>query len=1019
VRQQKLEALLAELEEQDQSLTADQKANLLREATRLADYAKDPELWAGLHGRLGTALQSIEMSDTDATRAEAIAAYQAALTFYSKDTPGPWAITHYSVASLSIALESGDRRRNIEDAIEHAEQALSVADLPALSWLRSEIEYVLGHAHLARQTPDSAENVENAVKHLRQAADAYPDPSDVALWALPRILIMKAYLRRRHSRSQNVKDAIKLGKEIIEVVKTYENPALRAETYELLGDCYSALSEGDRADNIERAIDFYTDALATYGQAKMSNNWAAVQNKLGANYLRRVFGKFADNAKEAIQCHDHALQVYTRSSHPPEWASTQAAIGNAFIDLAATEADAAKSAIEHYESALEILTPEQSPAAHAAAHTNLAIAWRLRRDGARADNLRKGVAHLQKALAIYDHNKNPEEWATAQGNLGTVYAELFRAGEAAVFDEADRHLRRALQTYSSEDNQSDRERIFRNLAELYSSGGRWHDAAAAYQQATELAERELLSAYTEEARRDTVWRLQRYYPELAYCLLKEGAPGEALERFEWAKTRLLAEILADDELLRRRSGNGYAEYQRLRLTVGRLEAEMRTPMNDGRERNTVTDDLRAARLEMNRWRSSVFGADVVTATGRLELADILALASPGGALVVPLPAREGRAVVVVRQGATAVHAGDVLELGPDDLPLRLARGNEDREIKGFEGWLLYMNEPQEWQRAIENIVKELWDNMLGPVHARLRELKLPGGTPALFLLYGRQSLLPWIAGWRLEGEERRTFVDDYTVLYAPSSYAYRISAQRAASAGARTDSSLLAVINPLGDLPNAQLEGDLLAFFFPPESRQILPRATASELLARLSTQKYLHLGCHVEYDWKQVSRSALLLTGGTRLTLADLLSLPQPLTARLVTLAGCSTGMFEALSNPEEYFGLPAAFLRAGAAAVICTLWPVDDEAGAVLLCRFYELHFKKQLPPATPCAARRCGCGMRARASLRSISRRARTPIGSIRSRPPRPGAVSCGCLPWNSLSRIRISGQHSPSLEPSPEL
>jgi CHAT domain-containing protein len=41
----------------------------------------------------------------------------------------------------------------------------------------------------------------------------------------------------------------------------------------------------------------------------------------------------------------------------------------------------------------------------------------------------------------------------------------------------------------------------------------------------------------------------------------------------------------------------------------------------------------------------------------------------------------------------------------------------------------------------------------------------------------------------------------------------------------------------------------------------------------------------------------------------------------------------------PDEVIGLPTGLLQAGAAAVIGSLWSVDDLATAVLLARFYRL--------------------------------------------------------------------------------
>lgn len=42
----------------------------------------------------------------------------------------------------------------------------------------------------------------------------------------------------------------------------------------------------------------------------------------------------------------------------------------------------------------------------------------------------------------------------------------------------------------------------------------------------------------------------------------------------------------------------------------------------------------------------------------------------------------------------------------------------------------------------------------------------------------------------------------------------------------------------------------------------------------------------------------------------------------------------------PDEFVGLPGAFLEAGAPAVISSLWPVDDLSTRFLMAEMYHLH-------------------------------------------------------------------------------
>jgi CHAT domain-containing protein len=65
------------------------------------------------------------------------------------------------------------------------------------------------------------------------------------------------------------------------------------------------------------------------------------------------------------------------------------------------------------------------------------------------------------------------------------------------------------------------------------------------------------------------------------------------------------------------------------------------------------------------------------------------------------------------------------------------------------------------------------------------------------------------------------------------------------------------------------------------------------------------------------------------------------PLHADLVTLSACDTalgsGYFAEIPTGAEFVGLNRAFLAAGSASVMATLWQVDDRASVSLMKQFY----------------------------------------------------------------------------------
>ena len=124
--------------------------------------------------------------------------------------------------------------------------------------------------------------------------------------------------------------------------------------------------------------------------------------------------------------------------------------------------------------------------------------------------------------------------------------------------------------------------------------------------------------------------------------------------------------------------------------------------------------------------------------------------------------------------------------------------------------------------------------------------------------------------------------------------------------------------------------------------------ATRAGFDRALTDQSYLHFSCHGYYNWDDVMKSGLVLAKGDRLTPADILSRVNLSATRLVTLSACETGITDFRTAPDEFVGLPAGLLQAGAPGVIATLWAVNDLSNMLLVERFYQHHLRDKLSPA-----------------------------------------------------------------------
>ncbi len=162
--------------------------------------------------------------------------------------------------------------------------------------------------------------------------------------------------------------------------------------------------------------------------------------------------------------------------------------------------------------------------------------------------------------------------------------------------------------------------------------------------------------------------------------------------------------------------------------------------------------------------------------------------------------------------------------------------------------------------------------------------------------------------------------------------------------------SLLAVVNPTADLDFTPVEAELIAALFEPmQCRTLIEGEAYPEAVIRTAAgRSYLHFACHGYYSWLDAMQSGLLLADQAPLTVANIITKMDLRATRMVTLSACETGITEFQQTPDEYLGLPAGFLQAGAPAVVSSLWAVNDLSTMLLMYRFYQHHFQDDLHPA-----------------------------------------------------------------------
>lgn len=279
----------------------------------------------------------------------------------------------------------------------------------------------------------------------------------------------------------------------------------------------------------------------------------------------------------------------------------------------------------------------------------------------------------------------------------------------------------------------------------------------------------------------------------------------------------------------------------------------------------------------------------------------------------------------------------------------LVRGHPEQDQLGR--WLLTASSTDAgaWAKTISIVAEKLWDKVFDPVTERLTELGVSIGAHLVILAQGDLVLLPLHVAGRQVGGQFRRLLDDYQISFGPSARSVEAAARRANTFG-QQPGTLLLVANPTGDLPHAEAEADAIVRVL--DSQRVAKisgqQATLNVILPETKGARWLHFCCHGYHEWGNPALSGLLLANHDVVTISTILAQFDLTGCRLATLSACDSGVVDIGISPDEQFGLSSAFLQAGAAAVISTLWPVQDFSTMLLMEKFYETYVREKRPIA-----------------------------------------------------------------------
>lgn len=754
----------------------------------------------------------------------------------------------------------------------------------------------------------------------------HPDAtSDIA--AIIENLSIHINLFPRGKRASNIEIAI-AGYQI--VLNHWERGSEKwAQTQNNLAAAYYSRIIGDRAQNIEKAIEFYTAALTVRTREAFPEKWAMTQNNLAAAYYSRIIGDRTQNIEKAIAFFKDALEVRTRTrdAFPERWAETQNNLGEAYRHRRNGEkADNIEQAIAFYNAALEVYTSDNFRERWAETQNNLGEAYRERIRGDQAENIEQAIVFYNAALKVHTREAFPEYWATAKNNLAISYCQRIRGKKPDNIKMAIELYRNALNVTTREAFPQEHTETLSNLGILYQSNQQWQLAYDTFSPAIETVEflrGEIQSG--DEIKQKLAEEWNNLYLRMVEVCIQMQRYTEAVEYAERSKAQNLIELLSVKDLYPKGEipPQVRQELQQLRLRIAQENQRLKQAESKNYDFiNQLRQDL-AAKYP---YTPLNFGEIKQLAAEKTAILEWYILGSSFCSFIITKDNPQPK----------------ILSFPEPDLDLLIDWVNE------YLGD--YYSNPQQWQNSLETKLANLAqilhiDEILKSIPKTCDKLiQIPHRYLHLFPLH---ALPVSRENWqRFHSDNSNCPPNPYLIDCFDKGVSYTPSCQilhQVQKYQRGKFDKLFAIQNPENNLMAADMEVESIKNIFP--NPVILAKQNAKkgkqleeklEIAEQVADSHHLFFSCHGSFNPNEPLKSGLQLADGT-LTLEEIIRYFNLSECSLVTLSACETGQVR-LDNTDEYISLTSGFLLAGSPSLYVTLWSVNAFSTAILLIKTYE---------------------------------------------------------------------------------
>lgn len=708
----------------------------------------------------------------------------------------------------------------------------------------------------------------------------------------------------------------------------------------------------DRRRNLEQSVELFRQARTLLVNAgdEASDDLALLEINLAGTLLDVEGKQTVDRLREAVALCQSASTQYSPASNPERWAYARFNQGLAIQDLARLGKADPEEARHCFES---ILIHADSMPEWIVGQCHCAIGRLLksiteqsveevlsaledpdeveRQHRERLSLLEEARVHFEKGIPLTADDWFPKRRGKALDEMAEVLTRLERIDEAIVVG------REALQILRPTTAPHECRAVGWRLGSQLASRGDWKGASQAFGDALEAAEL-AFHARIDRADRD---EQSRQAGELArwsaMAFARIGRFRDAVLALEGGRTRELRRRLrlgeAEDSALEDLPADLRNEFLSAASLLSRSSLDF-DGTDPGRNFQEIVQRIRMLAGQEN-FAAGPRWEDLAGAvsSGRPM---VYVNPTPWGTSLVRLETADGelRVDALLLEEPTSIAVHNQLAFGQD----RLTESLLTQEPASFFAAVI-AGDGKKLQRALERSLPWIGSSISKPATQWLVDTDassvtlIPCGPIATVPL----GAAPWHSGGR-----EQCMLDALSVSYAPSGFL-------AARAASHADEGflpprLMALVDTSLGMAEAEIE-EISGHF---EGRLQIgtdEKASAEFFREHVVGATHVHLACHGQGELLGSGVAGIDLPSG-QLAARDLTTI-EDLTARLTVISACESAVPRISDLAGEAFSTSTAMLAAGSACVIASLWQVSDRATALLMTRVYEELFGGGVSP------------------------------------------------------------------------